>query len=1770
MEEENLVPPQDQQEPSQVSSVLDQFDKIKAPKSKVGDALDAFDDLESKTNPQINYSISQGAQIDGPRAKRILNVQRRLSPDAPVPYIDRNLDYLEQKTSEKDFKSEVFFNEDQALMNWVTENAPKAALVKSNPEEMRRLGLMKLLIERPPTLWPMSNDAIDADARHIAQLRAERDWKLNPTATDYSRMTAVAGGSGVSTTLPVNYSSQKQMEESYYQQELEKRHHIEGIVRGTDQLGPLETLIARYPDNPILKNITGLIPIVAHAPQIVDKAELMMAAKAEKAGNADEIQLDLLRNARRLEAVTNLRGKSFLGNLSEQGAAFPAMAGEFALGGGIGRAAIGEAATSLAGKAFEALAESLVAGSTVGLPSAAETFIERATPKGALGEDKDGNLVFQYKNEKDEPLYFSIPKAGFSSFADYFGAKIFGPWFSQASPAEQLLAKQSLIKAFPVEAFKMVGMNEASSLIKGLGGVQDLKTPDVVNAFSDPEAFKRVTAQMLLGGTMGAVHASIHNSGLPDIQRKFEAAIDEHLAKIQSEGIDQLNKLAQESVVVKETPSTGNDFVKRFASDGNEHVYAPIEVWDKYWTSKGVSPREVARAVMGDTAAYDESKRLKTDLQIPIENYVTKLGHQEEHADIFTKEFKLDPNIPSLTQAKEATNDASSKEPLIPSAYLDQAGQATKDLFSLGLKGEKAAKMQDALDNAMGPGLEKLKDEEISRRRTARNQELNVIREQVRPQVETMVNERPEQKAVDRLKAAEPGLKLSSDEVDGEHYPKGISHKEGMSADDAADMFGFNSGEELKQALRDLHNAPKRNDLIKDQVDAIIHETRPDLFQPPTLTDAEIEEIKGDNHSKLLRMQWKQLVSEDFAKAKGLIQATDRKPRPVEEVKLQAQANIGEKSVRDINPAQYKSAMEAAGQEAMAAILKGDLGAAADAKDRELDAYEHYRAALDAKRNIAALVNWAKRTQSKDFQAKLGKADQAYLEQYKAIAARFELTKASDSKLESRQALRDFIAEKEANGESLAENVSTPEWLLNEANKKNYKELTYDDFRDVMDLVTQLDKMATLRNKLIAGEKAVEWDSAEGKIVDEIRANKEALPVGATRSAETWLDKLKEVGRKVDASLLKAEQILKEMTGGNIASELMNRFWHPLADAQAAEYDYNEKITSKIAQAIKEMPQEIRDHMRDAVSFPGARKMTRLDLVGLGLNAGNESNLSKLVRGEMQRKGGLTERQIHDALNMLSASEIEYINKIHQTLESMWPDIAKLHTELTGLPPDKVTPKTMKLENGTIDGGYYPIVYDASESTQGAKQQEARVGDMIQPGYARATMGQGHRLSRVEGFAAPIDFDIDNLPSHIGSVVKDITHRRWLLDANKILSSEAIQSAIKDTHGNEILQRLREVTKEVVNDRNQASLQSLSVWRRLVSGFRTNTAIVATGLKLGVMLEHTFGIGAGIDELGMDYFSKGLSKTLQSPREAFKQASEKSGEIRHFLENGNRDIRDKLRQLEGRSDHLAQIQRTAAYGIGFANMARALPIWWGAYEKALASLPESHGFKGDELEKYAVRSADQALRLTVGTAGAKDLTAVQSGSRGGDIMKMFTMFYTPGAVLYSRLHDIGHEAAKTKDIPNALVRAFWVIPFAATMQALVKGDFPKEDKDETWAGWWFKHNATYPFSSVPIVRDIANAAAYGRDSSISTPGVEAMKGIFETADFTKRAMDGEETTRDAVHKGFNVINSYVGLPTQQLWSIGDYLYDLEKGETQSNNILGLYRDLLHYHHKSHK
>ena len=735
----------------------------------------------------------------------------------------------------------------------------------------------------------------------------------------------------------------------------------------------------------------------------------------------------------------------------------------------------------------------------------------------------------------------------------------------------------------------------------------------------------------------------------------------------------------------------------------------------------------------------------------------------------------------------------------------------------------------------------------------------------------------------------------------------------------------------------------------------------------------------------------------------------------------------------------------------------------------------------------------------------------------------------------------------------MGDEYSVPESVLRDASKRNYKSVTIEELQGIYDTVKQIEHFAALKNKLLASQKKRDRDEARteltGAIVEHF-AHRGRLPL--TDAGLSMKDKVSRFAQKFDASLLKIEQVVEWMDGGP-TGPWHDYFWNPAVDAQAAENDHTKAITAKIAQAVMTIPKSIRARMLEPIELPGIEALVvRRDLLGVALNVGNESNYTKLLKGQ-----GWTAEQVQAMVDKLSAEEIEFVNHIHATLESLWPEIAALQKRLTGIPPPKIEARPFPAANGTIAGGYYPVMYSAVLSSQGGLQLASSVGSLLEPSYVRATTPSGYRKERVEAFSAPFDLDVDRLTSHIAGVVKDLTHRLWLLDANWIVNDRQIRAVIREHMGDAWPVRLADWVGQVANDRNGPSAASLDVWQKSMQHFRFNMVIVSMGFKASTLLSQLAGVAPAIEVIGgkdgdgARWFAVGVARTLQRPRQSYEFMTALSGEMRHRIQTRDRDIQDKLRALEGRNDTFAQVQEFSLKAIGYMELMISLPSWIGAYEKAIAS---------GKSEDTAIRMGDRAVRLGQGAGGAKDLAAV--ATRSSDMLRLMTMFYTPFSALYGRLRSIGHDVEGVGDLPNTMMRLVWTVVVASTIGELASGHLPDKDKDEEWLTWWLKNMAIYPFLSVPGVRDIASSvtSSYGYQF---TPLAQVAKTTTDLLSTARKTAAGEKDLIDLAEKAAKAFSYLVGLPTGQLLITGQYLHDLATHKAQPDNIFQFAHDLLY-------
>jgi len=972
----------------------------------------------------------------------------------------------------------------------------------------------------------------------------------------------------------------------------------------------------------------------------------------------------------------------------------------------------------------------------------------------------------------------------------------------------------------------------------------------------------------------------------------------------------------------------------------------------------------------------------------------------------------------------------------------------------------------------------------------------------------------------------------------------------GMDADTAAEFLGYNSGDALIEALVGMRD---RKELIEAETDQRMRDTYGDLMTDGTISDeAKIALHNGQRENVLMAelraLRRKQREVAPFVQAERDKARQDRRNAraatevpPAESFRRAARGIVGQTAVRDLDANKYLLASRKAARQAFEAMSKGDYMLAADAKQKELLNHHLYLESRKAKEEADKILKYAQKFEKGSTREQMGKAGANYLEQIDAILDRYEFRRVALSKIDRRASLADWIAEQEAQG--LEPSISAV--LLNESRLVNYRQVPLDELRAIYDAVRNIEHLARLKNKLKTKQAEIEFNDAIGELVASAEVAGTRTPLPLDMSAMTMRERAGDTVSRLDAMLLKMEQVVEWLDGGNVNGPWHTYIWNPIAEAQTREYDLTRKLTERLAKSLEDMPKERRLSMLDTFEIPGMGKVTRKYLISIALNMGNQGNIDKMMRGM-----GWDIATIERGLAKLDDADWSFVQETWDTINSVWPEIAELEKRMTGLEPPKVEaqPYQVRDEQGnvtrTLAGGYYPLVYDPRLSEQGAKQEAGNLGQLFEEGYVRATTPKGHTQARTEGFAAPMLLDFEQVISqHMAKVVKDLTHREAVVQANKILTNREIRNVLQETMGPAYEKQMLPWLRSVVNDRNGGSAQGLSDFSRWMMTARANVVAATMGFKATTMIAQITGISQSLDKVKGRYLSQAVLEYLRHPIALTNQVRELSGEMRNRSNTLDRDIRDQLRNLTGQTSGYAQVQRFAFHGIAIMDTMVTVPTWMGAYRQAL-----------DEgaSEETARLEADAAVRMTQGAGGAKDLAAIQ---RNNELAKSVTMFYSYFSVLYNRMRDMGRDVQEIRDMPRFLSRVFFTVMVPAVLGELILGRGPDDDEDP--AAWTIRKVLLYPMMAIPVLRDVVSSIDSGFDYRFS-PLANVFDKIGKAATATGKAIEGDLEWGEYSLKVAETMGYVFGVAgTAQMAATGKYLWRVSEGEENPDNIAEL-------------
>lgn len=933
---------------------------------------------------------------------------------------------------------------------------------------------------------------------------------------------------------------------------------------------------------------------------------------------------------------------------------------------------------------------------------------------------------------------------------------------------------------------------------------------------------------------------------------------------------------------------------------------------------------------------------------------------------------------------------------------------------------------------------------------------------------------------------------------------------------------GFRDADDMYAAVSAIRErggvAAAKDDFVRAETDRRMLIEHGDLVDPKAIDEAANAAVHNGARARFL--------------ATGLKVLT-KSPVPVAELvraaKETAAGMIGERKIGDLRVDTYLAAERRANKEVLAKVAK-DPAAAIEAQRQAMLANRLAKTALDARAEVDKGLAYLKKMADGPDSISVDARDQIT-----AILERFELG-GTRKRADSMRTLAQWIeGQKE-----LGIEPDIPPEIMAEAFRTNYRDLTVDQFRGLVDSIKQVEHLGRLENRLLTARRQETFAQARDAMVEGVVANA-AGRVAEVRSSNTVTGRAIEGMRDFWASHITAAMFARRFDGGKDGGVVWEHLIRPANERGHWEVEQRAKATRDLVDIMK--PVFALGRMGgNGETFPSiGRKLNRQARLAFALNAGNDGNLQRLLDGN-----GYTREQIQPVLESLTAAEWKAVQGVWDYMETFRPLIAAKERRVMGREPEWVesTPFTVKTADGQtlrLRGGYYPIKYDSRASARAETHQLAEdVAQQMRGAYTSATTRRSFTKARVdEVHNRPLLESLDGIYSGVQDVIHDLAWHEFLIDANRLMRDESLSQTIRSTWGPEAHQQLRTWLTDVATGEAAAR----QAGERAVSWVRQGVSIAGLGFNVMNAMLQPLGFTQSISRIGAKWVGRGVAKALGSPMETASQISDMSPFMRTRFLTRFRELNELRNVVQGQSK-----ARTALDAGAYALMLRFqqlvdIPTWWGAYEKAIA--------EGSDQAKAAAL-ADQAIIDSQGSGMVKDMPGVM---RGGQFQKLFTSFYS----FFNTTFNLATERTASSQNKAALA-AQYLLLFAlpATMAAALKDALtPGESDDwseEKIARKLLGENLGYLLNTMVFVRELGNPVSQsvkGEPFGTDYSGPAGLRMIGDASKvISKITKPNEVEWNDSLRKAVvNLAGDLARLPAAQINRTITGVQALSEGKT---------------------
>ena len=1016
----------------------------------------------------------------------------------------------------------------------------------------------------------------------------------------------------------------------------------------------------------------------------------------------------------------------------------------------------------------------------------------------------------------------------------------------------------------------------------------------------------------------------------------------------------------------------------------------------------------------------------------------------------------------------------------------------------------------------------------------------------------------------------------------------GMLRRDGMHPDDAAELFGFESGEQMVFAII---RAPDLDEAIEVETDRRAKEEYGELFTPEAMENALVQVLNNKARTRFIasELRW-------------LDKAARTAMEHIEVAREAARQILAGKKIREIKPREFKALEADARREAIRAWKRGDAQAAIVAKRRELLYHEMAKQAVEIRRRVeAAKKKWAKMFRPDKKIAKTRMMDLVDVARSLLAAHGFERAKQEPAQ----------YLELMAKYSRSTLNEMLPLFVRAQENPVNYKDLTLEDFDGLNDAVTALWNMAKRKKQIRVEGKLADVATA----LEPLNARMQELGVpapgeapGESMAPSTMQRAMRQL--MVGRGLLRRIGAWARAMDGAEDGPFTRYIYRPVREAWDVYKNKRVTYLTKVRDIMVAVPMKkgkIKADPETEFTYTygnGNGGIGIAELMGSFQHMGNSQNLrNNLVGrgiaavnpdGTVDTSGWwrFVNRMVRD--EVATKAHFDALQKLWDLYDELLPLIQEMHYDRNGyrMKEVKAEPFTITFPDGqtvTYRGGYVPAKMDSWLVPDAMVFEEIDVldGDFRQQ---VAKGNDGFTKERVKKNERPLNQDIRLILKHMDDVLRYVYVQGAISDVQTIIKSDEFKRVADrfDPTMHKMLMYWLVGTAHAITTRPGLWQPFDRFWNAVRRRVTANTmfanvrnilqqftgwfpALVAFNTDLRPAPNASFAQSTmfALRKLlvNANYLRGAYAQWQSAPIKTNKFIRENSPYMTDRMLSQTFDLTSEINELvlnPGRFNKGQKFwEKHALIGQQLTQTMVDAVTWMAAFNAAMDNLPQDMDQKA--MVKEAAWRGDEAVRLSQSSSEAPDVAEYQRTTPFFAMLSHFSGYFNAmGNLQATEYVRMIREMGFGPRVAPQLLYVFLLAHFLPSLigdgiSRALGGQFADDEGDgylDEVLAWLFGSQVSATAAMIPVAGPTALAALNAvndkpyDDRMMTAPSISNLEAAARGATLPYKAFTKDELSGRDVRDVFTLLSLLTGYPLGVVGRGAGYAVDVERGAVE--------------------